>query len=393
MLRKNITNSTKLTVDPFQTTVRRYFGQHASRVEGTSLGIEIEIESNNERYPSNATVSPFWRGERDGSLRNPQGGEGGKEYVSIPLRPEQVEEALEVLETRLRKTGTDVVRSPRTSVHVHMNAQDLTLSQLVQWMLVYYAVEPLLCAYHGQEREHNLFCLQMRQTPTLADNIYNFLTTQRIENSLKYAALNIMPLRERGYGTLEFRAGAGILRTPMEVKPWVDMLLEVMNYAVILDGPEHVVGLFSRYSPLEFVEACLPFVYEQCISRVDDRVEMEDNLLQSLRCAQQLAYDIDWGAFEETAPTKKKKTRHVVDDGRGAIDRYMQQRAETRRMEAARLAEAAARFEPRDDFNWADQMARAATIGRAAPVNHTAMINTWEQALIDMENRYNDDNN
>ena len=83
------------------------------------FGIEVEVE-----HVPNPRIdgTTYWTMTTDGSLRN-----DGVEFVSLPIRMDQIEGALKQLQTNL---PNDHEFSPRTSVHVHMNVRDMTITQI-----------------------------------------------------------------------------------------------------------------------------------------------------------------------------------------------------------------------------------------------------------------------
>src|SRR4051812_30294516 len=96
----------------------------AVRKRAGEVGLEIEMEGRNLHR---APIEPYWEDHQDGSLR----GEENAEYVlRIPISRKLVPEALEMLFKFLKDSGA-VIRqdSPNTSVHVHLNMQDVSLKK------------------------------------------------------------------------------------------------------------------------------------------------------------------------------------------------------------------------------------------------------------------------
>ena len=85
------------------------------------FGIEIEVE-NVATMVIDAYDRSYWNVVEDHSLRN-----NGLEFVSIPLRGDQIERALTQFNKALPKEHDF---SPRTSVHIHMNVRDLLISEI-----------------------------------------------------------------------------------------------------------------------------------------------------------------------------------------------------------------------------------------------------------------------
>lgn len=177
------------------------------------FGIEVEVEG----VPNakiNAVHRPYWTLTTDNSLRD-----NGVEYVSVPLRMEQIEGAIDQLNGSLPKTHTF---SPRTSVHVHMNVRDLSLEQITNLLLIYTTMEELLFRWVGQDRDKNVFCVKLLDTE-YAD-VYMRLQTDpnnTVHYWNKYTALNLHPIEEKG--TVEFRHMHGTADKKRLIT-WINML-------------------------------------------------------------------------------------------------------------------------------------------------------------------------
>ena len=159
-----------------------------------TFGIEVEVENVPLLTQPNLL---YWNATHDGSLRN-----DGIEFVSVPLKAKFIPYAMEELQQFLRDYQPDF--SPRTSIHVHMNARDLTISQIFNTIILYTTVENLLFQYIGHDRDKNVFCIKITETDYV-NMMIRFLENPRdlITSWSKYTALNIVPLDSKG--TLEFR--------------------------------------------------------------------------------------------------------------------------------------------------------------------------------------------
>lgn len=313
--KSHLSAALRLGVNPETTLVRDYFGPFASNVNGPMYGIEVEIEDKNDRYPSEGSMEKFasyWSSVNDGSLRNSSNtGAGGREFISNrPLDFSSVPLALQELEDLFKRSRMALSPSIRTSVHVHVNVQDMTLNQLVKYLILYYLVEPLLGQYNGAERAHNLFCVQACQSPLLIDELIYLFENKKSQSGLKYSALNFMPLiRRRGvatpFGTTEFRQGQGVQKTPMEILPWVEMINEIRTSADKIGTPAEIIQSVSSLGVVEFLKIYLPVVFKNILPVFKKDVdEIEYLVFDSLRVIQPLVFDINW---KEGAP--KKKTR------------------------------------------------------------------------------------
>jgi hypothetical protein len=298
-----------MTANPMKTLVREYFGPYPQKVTGTRFGLEIECESTNDRFPS-AEGSSFWTAVNDGSLRKADGSKaGGKEYISTqPFTFEECPKALKELDGFLSKARTKLKPTIRTSVHVHLNTQHLTLSQLMCLFTVYYSVEPLLCRFNGYEREHNLHAVQAIHSPHLIYSLIEFAQSGRLDHGgLKYSALNWAPLYRR-FGTIEFRAGRGIQKSALDCLPWIELVNEVQAMAARFDNPTDILLDLSSFGSVAFVKERLPKVYKACKNLYEDEAEFENTIMEAVRTAQPLCYDIDWSEYEPEAKIPGKKS-------------------------------------------------------------------------------------
>lgn len=174
------------------------------------FGIEVEVEN----IPDAPNKLNYWTITTDNSLRN-----HGYEYCSFPIRANQVEGAIQELDEALPKTRTF---SERTSCHVHMNVRDLTISEIYNLIIIYYALEKVLFKWVGHNRDENIFCI-----PLTEGRFYKslpFFETHigdSIHNWNKYTALNIIPIKEKG--TVEFRHMYGNLDT-VTLLTWINIL-------------------------------------------------------------------------------------------------------------------------------------------------------------------------
>lgn len=174
------------------------------------FGIEVEVEN----IPDAPNKLNYWNITTDNSLRN-----HGYEYCSFPIRANQVEGAIQELDEALPKTRTF---SERTSCHVHMNVRDLTISEIYNLIVIYYALENVIFKWVGHDRENNIFCIPLnegrfyRSLPYFETHI-----NDTIHNWNKYTALNLIPIREKG--TVEFRHMYGTLDSGT-LLTWINIL-------------------------------------------------------------------------------------------------------------------------------------------------------------------------
>lgn len=215
------------------------------------FGIEVEVE--NVRNPNiNYDYNSYWTVVADNSLRN-----HGIEFVSKPLRTTQIEGALTQLAKSLPKEHEF---SPRTSVHVHMNVRDLTLTQITSLVVLYTAMENVLFKWVGHNRENNVFCTKLIDTDYVQSYInLNNNPTAVAHHWNKYTALNLEPMTTKG--TVEFRHMHGTIDIPRLCK-WINILSCMKTYA--LNTPlTHVFAQIEELNSSSSYEAFVYSVFDQ----------------------------------------------------------------------------------------------------------------------------------
>jgi len=199
----------------------------------TIIGIEVEVENIN--HVPNALEGGLWHHVADNSLRL-----AGREFVSVPMYGKTAEIALEQLYKYLNKINA--VCSPRTSVHVHVNTQDLNLGELYKFIMLYIVYERVLYDFVGNNRDKNNFCIPLYSYPhtwgifkEIQNGKFNFS-----KNWLKYTGFNLKPLMD-GRGTIEFRHFSGSKDLKL-VATWINLILSLKKAAQSFSVDE-LVGL------------------------------------------------------------------------------------------------------------------------------------------------------
>jgi len=120
--------------------------------------------------------------------------------------------------------------SERCSTHVHVNCQNLTKHQLRNVCVLYQALERVLFAWIGEEREQNIFCIPWYQCNISNKFVYKFLssTDDTVRRWQKYTALNLLPIREQG--TIEFRHLEGTCDIT-RITAWLNIIGSIFKYA------------------------------------------------------------------------------------------------------------------------------------------------------------------
>lgn len=212
------------------------FRPHPALVSTDALGVELELEGFNARAIEEAQrhLHPLWTTTQDGSLRN-----GGVELITNGgLGGESLHQAFERVHALLERINYDA--SWRCSTHMHINMRDFTVNQVVRFMLVYAACEPVLFAHCGKFRYSSNFCVPIADSlpfhKKLISRLYdNVVATRGAANStVKYTAMNFQPLFGDGrsrpaLGTVEFRGGRP-MTTTAEFVLQANLLLSIKQF-------------------------------------------------------------------------------------------------------------------------------------------------------------------
>lgn len=176
------------------------------------IGIEVEVENVATRDALNAV----WMVKEDGSLRN-----SGSEFVTHPIEAHYAPAALQ----HLMKEALDPQChfSPRTSVHIHLNVQDMDTSQVIDLVLLYSVYEKILYRFAGRGRIKNIYCVPIVETALMRW----FLERGMNDQWSKYTGLNLCTLRN--FGTLEFRHMHGTFDVE-KLSNWIGMITSLKEY-------------------------------------------------------------------------------------------------------------------------------------------------------------------
>lgn len=245
-------------------------------------GVEIEVEGANLpiRIPGG-----LWNAIDDHSLR----GES-KEYVfAKPLNEVDTETALRQLAEEFVKHKSKINDSYRTSVHVHVNVQELTMRQLYNFITLYITFEDILIDMCGRERDGNLFCLRVTDAEQLVESLKSLPMHGNINqfqgDGMRYASFNINSVGK--YGSLEFRAYRGTTKTE-DILVWVKLLNTLRNAAKQFADPQEIVSNFSKLGYRQFTANV--FGNNALSDYIMNARDAEKRLLDGARYAQEIAF-------------------------------------------------------------------------------------------------------
>jgi hypothetical protein len=267
------------------------------------VGLEIEVEGSGFRV-----LPTYWRKEEDGSLAGHNGrpGESAEYVLSKPVPREKVEQVLDYLNRKFAANDTQVVESERTSVHVHINVQELTRTQALNYILLYLIFEDVLIEQCGPGRKGNNFCLSASDAEYLLSMIKSVITTknwgQFASRDLRYSAINLAAMPK--YGSLEFRSMRGTIDKAI-ICHWVSVLLMLKDAAIKFKEPKEIMESLSSMGPKLFMTYIFGNVTSNLIRRVPD---WQDRVQRGVWNVQDIA-------FKYTLPAQpKSKSNYVIAD-------------------------------------------------------------------------------
>jgi len=203
------------------------------------VGVEVEVENARARHPGE--LGAYWRSHSDGSLRN-----NGVEFVSVPAAGSSITLAVDTMWDNMPDAWSF---SQRTSVHVHVNARDITWAQLKMWLLSYCVFEKFRFDFAGMDRGRGIFFVPLLDT-TYPDYLISRIvngTHSTVSSWEKYSAVNLSRLGD--LGTVEFRHLPGT-KDKLKINLWLRMLDDIRKFALATTEEEFLKLLELRNAHL-----------------------------------------------------------------------------------------------------------------------------------------------
>lgn len=262
-------------------TIKNLLGCREQRGD---VGVEIELEADN--IPHADYVPPAWRKEADASLR----GESAEFVLRRPIPVGQLEDELNALLKCFEEHNTSARQTYRAGIHVHVNVQDLTPTQLITFICAYYMMEEVLLRFCDKSRLGNHFCLRMSDASYLLDRIVGCIQNEDLhslnDEDLRYASLNVTSLFK--YGSIEFRALESTLDVE-RIKVWANTLVHLRDYAKSLRSPVDLLGQASALGFEQYAPVIMGRWYQHF-----QKWATEDNIKKGVRNIQYAIYSRDW---------------------------------------------------------------------------------------------------
>jgi len=229
--------------------------------ESGTFGVEIECEGQNLKEMD--TV--FWKTVDDGSLRGEFPHSRAEWVFNKPLSFVNTVKALNSLALSQKKNKASLSFSYRTSAHVHVNVQELTEDQVLNFIYTYILIEEVLLKFCGPSRKANRFCLSVCDGEGALDYLHHMFRLGVVSaknfhaHDVRYAALNISSIPK--YGSLEIRSMRGTLDIDV-LTTWICALGNLRTFAMEHTNVHEIHDLFVSNTPEGFVRMVLDDVYE-----------------------------------------------------------------------------------------------------------------------------------
>src|SRR3990167_3371612 len=216
------------------------------------IGIEIEVEGKN-LYTGKMD---YWKPTHDGSLR---GNEALEYILSSPIKRKEIPKVLKYIKEIWTKFDCNIDdRSPRTSVHIHVNVQELSFTNIISYFCLYSIFEDILVKFCGPDREGNLFCLRLKDADYILDHLVKIIKAERLDwlnsNTIRYASINMSAIAK--YGSIEFRAMRGTTNIKL-IQTWIYMLLRLKDQALMFEKPSDIVTTLSQKGETQFLSSIM----------------------------------------------------------------------------------------------------------------------------------------
>jgi hypothetical protein len=234
----------------------------AKTVDEAIIGVEFENEIRTNDAPFTGMFGKFgavknWKYHDENSLRY-----YGFEFVSRPVPiPTFKLQTLDLFKNMAHQIAAKeawylpdkplpLTNSTRTSVHVHFDVMKYTTVQLINFVSLYWIMEPFLQHFCGSWRQGNLFCLRAKDSSYIKIILSDILASKKpllkstlVNESYRYASVNFNSLTK--FGTIEFRLMRGV-SDPFDAFLWVDALEAIRKFALQYPSTDALKSFFMN---------------------------------------------------------------------------------------------------------------------------------------------------
>jgi hypothetical protein len=292
----------KLTPKKLRLTMKDHFyNEKLSNVIGFTkqtgeIGLEIECEGRN------LFDTPFawWTTHDDHSLRSVDDHKPVEYVLKVPVSEADLHKALMYLTRKLKDAGSEISESTRTSVHVHVNCQDMTIRELYCYICLYIIFEELLVDFSGPNRAGNLFCLRAKDSEffiTMLESTLKNGNFKQWKEDYRYTACNVNSVLK--FGSLEFRSMRGCVDIEA-IETWVSLLLGIKKASSKYESPIEIFEDFTSLGPLPFFKKT--FKNKALAELFENVPRLSHKLWDGARLMRDVAYACKWD--------KNKKKEH-----------------------------------------------------------------------------------
>ncbi len=252
--------------------------------EDGQIGVEIEVEG--DSLPGQDAVGKYWRKDKDPSLR----GESAEYVLKRPVVFADLDRCFKELQKAFEANSTRFRPTYRAGVHVHINVQQLTTIELMNFVFTYLFLEEVMLAYCDKSRQGNHFCLRLSDASFLAEKLTDVCTSENLNDlnteDLRYASINLTSLFK--YGSVEFRALESTVKFD-RIKDWAKVLYQLKMFALTVKNPAQLLGEFSIMGWEAFARKALGEFYPIMSPYVT-----EDRVMRGVRNIQYAVFSKDW---------------------------------------------------------------------------------------------------
>lgn len=284
-------NKAKTEVWLDKTFRQAYKSKKVKSVQG-EIGLEIEAEG------KNLFTQPiqWWQAVADGSLRSTEGHPPIEYVLRQPIDRRDVKPALEYLVHQLRKSKSELMMSHRTSVHVHVNIQQMKMLDIMKFMSLYYVFENLLLEWSGPDRKGNMFCLRAADASYQIELLTEALKTgswaKVMSQDYRYASMNTASMGN--HGSLEFRSMMGTVDLEA-IQDWVSILTALKDAAIEFKSPESIGRMVNNLGGKNFlVKVFDGRVHPRVLKKFLGYDDLENMIHDSFIVMKDMLYAIDW---------------------------------------------------------------------------------------------------
>lgn len=225
--------------NPMGQKVQPFFGYTE---QSGDLGVEIEVEGVGLPKQANG-----WGVHVENSLRGANGRQINpdedqpdtpREYVTNgPVTLPELSDRMDYLHGLLTRKDTKVLLTSRASTHFHVNMMHKRFRDVLGFMMVYVAIEPVLLRLCGPERNGNLFCVPCFESWDLPEYLrrWKYALSRGAHywpggsgGRGKYSSMNVDPLSRQG--SIEVRCFPNDIR-PVNIVKWGSWLLNIRDFA------------------------------------------------------------------------------------------------------------------------------------------------------------------